>query len=541
MSGKGGPQNPTLVGVTQYLEPEYWTWAADDAAGAALLAGGAADILAYVLQRLDHPQLGIAVTDAYAIVHDKDERKVWDEATKGYKTEPKPRHIHMVFRVKDRKDSAALASWAVGVGVAEQYVEKPKTKGGAPVSVAGQTISAAFDNMLAYLVHAKYPEKYQYEPTEVATGRGLDYQRVYAERREAWIAGRAFVTKKRAADDVEVLRAEILAGRVTRQQIVLTDEYFEVYGRHRRVLDDALEVRAMREGALASQRIGKDYRQANVFITGPTRAGKGILSDEVIGQCHELAASAGQPWRRHDAAGRNALEGAGGAETIYHDDARFYALPSYDEWLRYLDPNRSSEVAARFKNRPALAPHLVVASSSETVLSFALAAFLQKPPSELATDARKRTPVNIDEFLFRLGFVVEVHKPAGVNDPAVIAREMTVAVGKVVETDEPPRREPVTNRAGLYLGDISTTHRIEPVALIKGAARAARFLAVEIVAEYAADVAAGLPNEARVALLTDRIAFVEDETERQRLALAAAPEPVPTPPAFNPQPIVFDG
>ena len=45
--------NPTSIGLTQYLDPSYWTWAAEDANGAALLQQGAGPILTYIVQRLE--------------------------------------------------------------------------------------------------------------------------------------------------------------------------------------------------------------------------------------------------------------------------------------------------------------------------------------------------------------------------------------------------------------------------------------------------------------------------------------------------------
>ena len=65
--------NPTSIGLTQYLDPSYWTWAAEDPNGAALLQQGAEAILAYVVQRLE--ATGCQVVEAYGIVHDKDERE----------------------------------------------------------------------------------------------------------------------------------------------------------------------------------------------------------------------------------------------------------------------------------------------------------------------------------------------------------------------------------------------------------------------------------------------------------------------------------
>ena len=80
--------NPTSIGLTQYLDPSYWAWAAEDPNGAALLQQGAEAILAYVVQRLE--ATGCQVVEAYGIVHDKDEREVWSDTEKALVVEPKP-------------------------------------------------------------------------------------------------------------------------------------------------------------------------------------------------------------------------------------------------------------------------------------------------------------------------------------------------------------------------------------------------------------------------------------------------------------------
>src|SRR5699024_10064368 len=95
--------NPTSIGLTQYLDPSYWTWAAEDPNGAALLQQGAGTILAYVVQRLE--AIGCEVTEAYGIVHDKDEREVWSDTEKALVVEPKPEHLHAVIKFASRAKS----------------------------------------------------------------------------------------------------------------------------------------------------------------------------------------------------------------------------------------------------------------------------------------------------------------------------------------------------------------------------------------------------------------------------------------------------
>ena len=98
--------NPTSIGLTQYLDPSYWAWAAEDPNGAALLQQGAEAILAYVVQRLE--ATGCQVVEAYGIVHDKDEREVWSDTEKALVVEPKPEHLHAVIKFASRAKSAPL-------------------------------------------------------------------------------------------------------------------------------------------------------------------------------------------------------------------------------------------------------------------------------------------------------------------------------------------------------------------------------------------------------------------------------------------------
>ena len=211
-----------IVGLTQYLLPEYWSWAVDGAEG--LLDSGE-QLMQHLVQRLE--AAGYEVEAAYGVVHDKDEREVWDELKSKLVTELKPRHLHGVFRFAKGK-GGTIEQLAEAFGVEPQYVEK-----------AGRG-KYAFDNMLSYLTHAKYPEKYQYAPAEVVTAKGEDYQGIDAARRDAWIKGRASIKAKRAAEGVEHLVDQVLLGELTYEQIMLTDELFEVYARNKRVIDEAL-------------------------------------------------------------------------------------------------------------------------------------------------------------------------------------------------------------------------------------------------------------------------------------------------------------
>lgn len=232
--------NPTLIALAQQLRPELWTWASDPQ-DATVLDCDALSLGTYLVNRLE--QFGCKVEAAYAIIHDKDEQDRWNAVTQRYDRVPKERHIHAVFRFANRKSSASLEQLAGFLGVEPQYVEKPK---------AGRH---AFGNMLAYLIHAKYRDKYQYQAEEVATLRGKDYMDIYAEQRDAWAKGAATIKSKNANESADYLRDLILEGAVSKEQVMLTDDLFTVYSRHKTMMDEAFNAYGQRRAYRAAAKL----------------------------------------------------------------------------------------------------------------------------------------------------------------------------------------------------------------------------------------------------------------------------------------------
>ncbi|QMU96295.1 hypothetical protein FVO59_03035 [Microbacterium esteraromaticum] len=256
--------------------------------------------------------------------------------------------------------------------------------------------------------------------------------------------------------------------------------------------------------------LGDSRRKGSALFLGRSRAGKDTLVECTAAELVRLAGLAGLAWSVVRPAGEHASENIGTAEVVHHEDLRFQFSRSYDDALRYLDPNRATFTAARNKNLPPVAPRAILMTSSETLGSLALSMKARKSSEDLATTADKFGAVNVDEFLFRLGFVVEVTKPTSIalDDRDGTKREMLVAISRV-EMVPDSRIEEVQNRDGdARLGHIRTSHTLEPIAIVKGCDPAARFLAHEIMAHFSPDVAAKIP-EAMQAFAPERQAIEE--------------------------------
>jgi len=183
-----------------------------------------------------------------------------------------------------------------------------------------------------------------------------------------------------------------------------------------------------------------------------------------------------------------------------------------------------------------VAPRLIMMSSTETPQSLGLTMKARKPSDVLAFNAqgsKRFPPVDIDEFLRRIGWAVEVSIPESVQltgddhqDYPVIRAEMLVSIRRVT-VNAARRIEPVLSREGEPLGEITTTHQMAPVAVVKGAQDAARFLAVSILMENNRDVIELIPESELAAYLAQRAAIEvvsAEESERRKQAVAAAAE-----------------
>lgn len=292
-----------------------------------------------------------------------------------------------------------------------------------------------------------------------------------------------------------------------------------------------------KRGALVAEGLGTTWHKSVLAICGPKGSGKGILADEVAAQTQALVALAGCDWPYVQPPGRNALEAVGDAKITHHDDARFDITPTYDETLRYTDNHRATEPYKRHtRSGQVVAPRLIMMSSTETPQSLGLTMKARKPSDVLAFNAqgaKRFPPVDIDEFLRRIGWAVEVSIPESLQltgndheDYPMIRAEMLVSIRRVT-VNAARRIEPVLNREGEPLGEITTTHEMAPVAVVKGAQDAARFLAVSILMENNRDVIELIPESELAAYLAQKAAIevaAAEENERRRQAAAAAAE-----------------
>lgn len=220
----------TAIMLVQQLEDVHWkTW--DNTTSIKLAReGNIQPLLKAVIDKLN--KADIPVSEAYGIKHDQDKVSTWNQELMRNVIEKKADHVHFLFKFER---GASLTKIALSIGIEPQYLEKLKSG------------RYGYDNCLAYLIHAKDETKYQYNPNEVITVIGEDYSSIYNRNIETWIKGRATKKAKETYLSIDWLIEKILAGEITKSNILLTDEYYEIYGRHKRKINEALDTAGERK------------------------------------------------------------------------------------------------------------------------------------------------------------------------------------------------------------------------------------------------------------------------------------------------------
>lgn len=349
--------------ITQELAPDRWEWRKDlDGHPSPWDSDVPEDecakrIMQIVFDRLNGTDN--AVLEAYGILHNLDTITTDDGSL-----QQKHAHVHMVFKFDGRLTIEEIAKRA---GVAQQYIEKPKRG------------RYSYDNMLAYLVHAKDENKYQYDPAQVMTFAGVDYKEIAASHAHQWEQGRAVKKKAARKDDLQWMIEQILDGKLSRQQILLTDSYMRVYADHKSKIDDALSVYGASRAAQLAEAI-ESGRVCTTFYFVHGVTGRGKTSLIALPICHALQAIYPH-WRYVSLTSKNPFDEYNGEEIIIMDDFRGEEM-SASEWLRLLDPYHASPAPARYKNKAAVAPLAIIITSSKSFEEFFWSTEGKRPTDE---------------------------------------------------------------------------------------------------------------------------------------------------------------
>lgn len=345
--------NLTAIMLVQQLEEKYWL--SPDYKGPVQQAknGDCRPLLEMIIKKLKYND--IIVKEAYIIKHDKDKISTWDSDLMTNIVRDKSHHIHALLKFEK---GASLNKIALATEVEPQYLEKLKSG------------RYGYDNCLAYLVHAKDETKYQYRPEEVTTVLGEDYTSIYNRSIETWLKGRATKKAKETNLSIDWLCEQILEGKITKNNIMLTDEYYAIYGQHKRKVNEALETAGERKSyrTIADLEEGK-FKKTVIFISANSGMGKTKLAKELVNIIKNTASENGSYWDSCVTASTNPFDEYNGQELLLLDDIKGFSLTTSD-WLKLLDPYMISPISARYHNKMGSAKIIIITNTMSPIPFF---------------------------------------------------------------------------------------------------------------------------------------------------------------------------
>ena len=233
------------------------------------------------------------------------------------------------------------------------------------------------DAMCAYLIHAKDPQKYQYNPDDIYTPTWLpiqNYKDKYSEKIEKWKKIDAKKKSKRKIGDIqllEIIRTEIAFGRLNLDKILRNPDLMQTYTQYGKTikawLTNKAEIKALENRDLLEDGI---YTKHCIFINGASGSGKTFATKKIAKKLVEK-----YKWTVfYSTAGSgksNPLEGYAGEEICVINDAVVDAF-NVAEWHNVLDPHDAQRSHGRYQNVVPCSARVIIVNTTYDLFDFAL-------------------------------------------------------------------------------------------------------------------------------------------------------------------------
>lgn len=424
---KSGASKLKLFMIAAKLKAEFFPdWTPEELATLDAAAAGDAEPMGRaILARID--AAGMETLSAYAIAHTRDTYTVQNYMDSGgdpdrYPGKPKDPHIHLIATAgKDRAAGLTLSALAKAIG----YIPRTENAEASDEELAEAQIEKAkdkhsWDNWLAYLIHAKDPDKAQYEPREVATLKGAPYDVIAMGNADKWAIGSIEKTKDALREKLDWLVQECAQGRIMPEDILRLDEagrpsqLFAIYTQSaaaQREVKAALA--AGKELRLATSRnalANREFERTNLYVYGGAGTGKTMLAKTLESGLEHVFPTINEPhhWRVQRLASRNPLDDYDGREVVTINEFRSSTFGEMQAFLQFTDPHDCDPFGNRYHNTAAGAQRVTVLTTPTPPQN--LFFFM---PKAGAGNARHDS---IDQALRRFAFVIEVLDPREYHD-----------------------------------------------------------------------------------------------------------------------------
>ncbi|MGG6831311.1 UNVERIFIED_CONTAM: plasmid replication protein [Streptococcus canis] len=312
------------------------------------------------------------------VVHDKDV---------SYGTKLVEPHVHGYIDFPKQIDLSKVAS---ALGLERERIETPKSKGGRAYTRI---------NALAYLIHAKDKDKYQYPVNDVETFDTLDYETFINQNREDFEKYSATKKREKSDESLDLVLAKVYKGELSYFDIMKDDNLYYLMANNRQKFLEGFDIFGERESVLRLEALQNgEYDLTVLYIQGKPGIGKSTLARDIALEVQTALDNVDLKGSSYSASSKNPFDNYYGEEILFLDDLREDSLSASD-WLKLFDPLNSARMSARYQNK-LVVPRLIV-----------MTAYMS--PKQFFGNIKTE---DLNQYLRRVNFSTEIAKKHGMED-----------------------------------------------------------------------------------------------------------------------------
>lgn len=327
--------------IEQQLKSNYWDWSIQEKQLLDDWEKNKEQIFRIIFDRVRSLAEEDEFVEFAIVVHDKDV---------SYGTKLVEPHVHGYIDFPKKID---LSKVAMALGLERERIETPKSKGGRAYTRI---------NALAYLIHAKDKDKYQYPIDDVETFETLDYESFINQNRDDFEKYAATKKREKSDESLDLILSKVYRGELTYFDIMKDDNLYYLMANNRQKFLEGFDIFGERESVLRLESLQKgEYDLTVLYIQGKPGIGKSTLARDIALEVQGALDKLGLKGSSYSASSKNPFDNYSGEEILILDDLREDSLSATD-WLKLFDPVNSARMSARYRNK-LVVPRLVIMSA----------------------------------------------------------------------------------------------------------------------------------------------------------------------------------
>lgn len=323
----------------QQLKSDYWNWSDEEKQLLEHWQDNRGKIFRTIFDRVRTLVEEDEFVEFAIVIHDRDV---------SYGTKLVEPHIHGYIDFPKQFDLVKVAGV---LGIERERIETPKSKGGRQYSRI---------NALAYLIHAKDKDKYQYPVSDVETFGTLDYENFIKQNKDDFEKYSATRKREKSDESLDLIYDKVVSGQLSEDDILDDENMRYLWSHNQQKFDEAFKAYGKISSRLTLQAIERgEFKPTVIYIHGRSGAGKTFFANELVNRIIEKAKEQEYNWKTYHAGTKNIFDEYFGEEIILLDDPRYDSLLPSD-WLKLLDPLNKSHLSARYKNKLVIGRLIVI-------------------------------------------------------------------------------------------------------------------------------------------------------------------------------------